>query len=388
MVIKPMIRSNVCMNAHPTGCEKEVDRQIEYVKSQGPVEGPKKVLIIGSSTGYGLASRIVSAFGCGASTIGVAFEKEASGKRTGTAGYYNTKAFDKKAEDAGLYSKSFNGDAFSHEMKQQIIDTIKSDLGKVDFVVYSLASGIRKDPDTGETYKSVLKSLGDEYSAKSIDLMKGIITEAIIPPATPEEAAATVKVMGGEDWALWIKALREADVLAEGAQTVAYSYIGPELTYSIYREGTIGKAKEDLENTAKILDEQMKEIHGRAVVSVNKALITRASAVIPLVALYTSILYKIMKAKGTHEGCIEQMFRLYKDKMFGSEGLVLDSNGLIRVDDWEMDEEIQKEVNDLFFNITDDNISEIADLEGARRDFFQLNGFQIDGVDYDADVQP
>lgn len=376
------------MNAHPVGCEKEVERQIEYVKSKGALEGPKKVLVIGSSTGYGLASRIVSAFGCGASTIGVAFEKEASGKRTGTAGYYNTAAFDKKAEEAGLYTKSFNGDAFSHEMKQQVIETIKNDLGKVDFVVYSLASGIRVDPDTGETYKSVLKSLGDEYSAKSIDLMKGVITEATISAANPEEAVATVKVMGGEDWSLWIKALREADVLAEGAQTVAYSYIGPNLTHAIYREGTIGKAKEHLEATAKELDEQMKEIHGRAVVSVNKALITRASAVIPMVALYTSILYKIMKKKGSHEGCIEQMHRLYKDKMFGSEGFVLDSSGLIRVDDWEMEEDVQKEVEGLFFNVTDENISEIADLEGARLDFFQLNGFQVDGVDYDADVQP
>jgi len=375
------------MSAHPVGCAREVDRQIAYVKEKGPYEGPKKVLIIGSSTGFGLATRISAAFGSGAATLGVAFEKEGGGRRPGTAGWYNTKAFEEKAKAEGLYAKSFNGDAFSHEMKKEVIQAIKADLGKVDLVVYSLASGVRVDPDTGETYRSVLKTLGESYSAKSIDPIKGEVKQAVIEPATEEELAATKKVMGGEDWKLWVEALKEADVLEEGVKIIAYSYIGPKVTHAIYRNGTIGQAKKDLEDTAESLREMVKPLSGEAYISVNKALVTRASAVIPVVSLYTGILYKVMKEKGLHEACIEQMTRMMKDKIYGGSEVELDDQKMIRMDDWELREDVQAAVEDIWSQITDDTLESLTDLEGFRQEFMNQNGFDVPGVDYDADVE-
>ncbi len=375
------------MSAHPVGCDKEVERQINYVKSHGAFNGPKKVLVIGSSTGFGLATRITTAFGSGASTIGVAFEKEGSGKRPGTAGWYNTAAFERYAKEAGLYAKSFNGDAFSHEMKAEVINAIKADLGKVDLVVYSLASGIRVDPDTGETYRSVLKTLGDSYSAKSIDPIKGEVKLAVIEPANEEEVIATKKVMGGEDWELWVNALLEADVLETGAKIIAYSYIGPKVTHAIYRNGTIGQAKKHLEDTADKIRELMTKVNGEAYISVNKALVTRASSVIPVVSLYTGILYKVMKEKGLHEACIEQMYRMLSDKIYGSDAVKIDEDKMIRMDDWELRDDVQQAVEDIWSQIKDDNLEELTDLEGFRTEFMNQNGFDIPGVDYDADVE-
>jgi len=377
MVIKPKIRNLICMNAHPQGCKAEVQRQIDYVKSKGAIKGPKSVLVIGASTGYGLASRILATFGCGAGTIGVSYEKAADEKRTGTAGYYNTLALDQLAEAEGLVSYSINGDAFSDEIKAQTIAAIKEKLGgKVDQVIYSLASPVRTDPKDGTTYRSALKPRGESFSAQSVNPETGALSTATFEPATEEEVAHTVKVMGGEDWKLWLEALKEAGVLAEGCLTLAYSYIGPEVTRAIYRSGTIGAAKEHLESTAKELDKLLSSLSGRAYVSVNKALVTRASAVIPVVSLYISMLYKEMKAKGTHEGCIEQIDRLFRERLYTSGDVPVDQQGRIRIDDWELESD----------NLTEENIREHADLEGFYEEFLHLNGFGMDGVDYDADV--
>ena len=387
MIIKPKIRGFICTTSHPDGCEANVREQIAYVKSKGAIEnGPKRVLVLGSSTGYGLSSRIVPAFGCGASTIGVFFEKEGTDRKPGTAGWYNAVAFDKVAKEEGLYAKSFNGDAFSHEMKAKAIELIKNEMGPIDLVVYSLASPRRIDPDTGEDYRSVLKTTGGEYTNKNLNTDKGQIEEVTIGAATQEEIDNTIKVMGGEDWELWMNALDEAGVLAQGVKTVSYSYIGPELTWPIYTDGTIGRAKKDLEVVCDRLNTKLGEKYGgESYVSVNKALVTQASSAIPVVPLYISILYKEMKAQGLHEGCIEQIQRLFADRLYG-EDLQLDEAKRIRIDDWEMRDDIQAEVAKLWETATTENLSEIGDLEGYSNDFYNLFGFKVDGVDYNADV--
>lgn len=389
MVIKPMIRNNLCMNAHPVGARLQVQNYIDYVKGQKPVaEGPKKVLVVGSSTGYGLASRIVAAFGSGACTIGVALERPATAKRPATIGWYNTEYMQEKAREAGLVAEQIYGDAFSHELKQQTIAKIKELFGKVDLIVYSLASPVRTDPDSGEMYRSQLKPLGAPYTAKSVDAMSGAIGETTIEPAGDGDVEQTVKVMGGDDWKLWTKALLEAGVVEEGTTTVAYSYIGPDLTRPIYREGTIGKAKEDLEKSAHELNAHMKDaVGGSAFVSVNKALVTRSSAVIPMVPLYMAILFRVMKAKGIHEGVIEQMYRLFSDRLYKGGPVPTDEAGMIRMDDWEMRDDIQKEVEEIWPSITSENIEKETDMAGYRSDFLQLHGFGFDEVDYDADVE-
>jgi len=388
MVIKAKIINNICLNSHPVGCAADVARQIAYVRSKGKVNnGPKNVLVIGSSTGYGLATRIEAAFGAGAKTIGVAFEKAGSEKGPGTAGYYNTLAFDKASKKQGLFSLSFNGDAFSNEIKAQVTAAIKEHLGTVDLGVYSLASPVRTDPATGIQHRSVLKPLGQDFTAKSIDPFKGEIKVQTVTPATEEEAAATVKVMGGEDWELWIDALEKAGVLAKGFTTVAYSYIGPQVTYPFYRSGTIGKAKEHLEATSHTLSAKLKaSVGGSAYVSVNKALVTRASSVIPAVSLYISLLYKVMKKAGTHEGCVEQIERLFRERLYTGKPVPVDATGLIRIDDWEMAPAVQAEVAGLWDKVNGDNLRELCDVKGFEEDFLQLNGFAIPGVDYEAEI--
>lgn len=395
MIIKPMIRSNMCVNAHPKGCAMDVKRQIEYVqkkrKERGtPKDAPKTVLVLGCSTGYGLASRISAAFGFGAATIGVSFEKEGADEprqKTGTPGWYNNMAFDKFAKDAGLSAVTFNGDAFSHEMRQNVIDTLNKMGKKVDLIVYSVASAVRVDPDNGTMYRSVLKPIGETFTGETIDCMTGKISTISAEPATIEEAANTVKVMGGEDWALWVRKLKSAGVMANGCKTVAYSYIGPALSHAIYRDGSIGGAKKHLEATAKKLNvELQKEIGGEAYVSINKGLVTRSSAVIPIIPLYLSVLFKVMKEQGTHEGCIEQMERLMNERLYTGSAVPTDKDNLIRIDDLELDPKVQQEVNKRMATITQENFAQVGDLEGYRHDFLATNGFDVKGVDYDADV--
>lgn len=387
MVVKPMIRSNICMNAHPVGCDRNVETQIEYVKSQGTFDGPKNVLVIGASGGYGLASRITAAFGAGATTIGVSYETPAKGKRTATAGWYQDRAFARHADAAGLANRSFIGDAFSHNTKQQVIAAVREMMGTVDLVVYSLASAVRVDPDTGTMYRSALKPIGTRYEAMSLDGKTAELKPAAMEPATEDEIAQTVKVMGGEDWKLWIEVLRDAGVLADTAITVAYSYIGPDITFALYRDGTIGRAKEHLEETARELDAEMAPSGGHAWVSVNKALVTRASAVIPGVSLYLAILYGVMKEKGLHEGTIEQMYRLMTEHLYSDDGPTTDEEGRIRVDDWEMREDVQARVHEIWDTVTQENLTAVADVAGFQHDFLQIHGFGFDGVDYDADVE-
>ena len=387
MVIKPMIRSNVCMNAHPLGSYKEVLDQISYVKGRPKINGPKNVLIIGSSTGYGLASRIVAGFGAGANTFGIAFEREPSGKRTGTSGYYNNKGLEAEARAAGLIAEGINGDAFSHETKAETVQKVKELFGTVDLVVYSLASPVRKDPDSDTTFRSVLKPIGKSYTAKSINPQTGEISEVTIEPASDEEIEGTIGVMGGDDWTLWMEALQKGGVLSKGVLTVAYSYIGPKVTQAVYRDGTIGKAKSHLEAAARQITEGLSAVDGRALVSVNKALVTRASAVIPVVPLYLSLLFKIMKARGTHERCIEQMHRLFSDRLYGAD-MKLDTEGRIRMDDWELDTEVQQQINDLWPRVNSDNIHELGDIAGYNADFHRIHGFGRDDVDYEADTDP
>ena len=385
MIIEPRTRGFICLTAHPTGCEQNVINQIAYVKSKGAINGAKKVLVIGSSTGFGLASRISSAFGSDAATIGVFFDKPSAPEKTGSAGYYNTAAFEKHAHAAGLYAKSINGDAFSNEIKRQTMDMIKEDLGQVDLVIYSLASPVRTHPDTGERFKSVLKPIGGIFSNKTVDFHTGNVTEISINPAEGDDIANTVAVMGGEDWKMWMDALKAENLLSEGATTVAYSYIGPSLTEAVYRKGTIGAAKDDLEATAFTISDDLKSIGGKAYVSVNKALVTQASSAIPVIPLYISLLYKIMKEKGIHEGCIEQIQRLYSERLFGGD-LSLDAKGRIRIDDWEMRDDVQAEVSKLWEIAATENLSEIGDLKGDSDDFYNLFGFKVEGVDYDKDV--
>ena len=377
------------MTAHPEGALQTVKNQIEYVKSKGKLpNGPKKVLVIGASTGFGIASRIAAAFGSDAATIGVFFEKPASEGKMGTAGWYNSAAFEQEAHKAGLYAKSINGDAFSDEIKKETIDLIKKDLGEVDLVVYSLASPRRTHPESGVAYASVLKPIGEPFTNKTVDFHTGVVTDITINPVeNDEDISNTVAVMGGEDWKFWMEELKNAGVLAEGVKTVAYSYIGPELTFPIYRNGTIGQAKNDLEASVQDIDAMIKDLNGKSYVSVNKALVTQSSSAIPVVPLYISLLFKVMKEKGTHEGTIEQMQRLFAERLYTSDGNVpLDENGRIRIDDWEMAEDVQAEVAKNWNSVTTENLSEISDIEGYRRDFFNLFGFEIDGVDYEKDT--
>lgn len=391
MIIQPKIRGFICTTAHPQGCAQHVNEQIQYVAQAGSIpNAPKKVLVIGASTGYGLASRIVAAFGGNAKTIGVFFEKEAEGKRTASAGWYNSAGFEKAAHAKGLYAKSINGDAFSDAIKAKTIELIKQDWqGGVDLVVYSLASPRRTHPKTGEVFNSTLKPLGKPYTSKTIDVMTGNISDITLEPATDQDIQHTMAVMGGEDWQMWMQALLDAGVLAKGAMTVAYSYIGPQLTYPIYREGTIGKAKNHLEATAKQLNTTLASIDGQAFVSVNKALVTQASAAIPVVPLYISLLYKVMKEKNLHEGCIEQIWRMFKDRLYTANTQVpVDAQGLIRLDDYEMKPDVQAEVASLWEKVNTDNILSLSDLAGYRQEFHRLFGFDIAGVDYAAECEP
>ena len=383
MIVEPKVKGFICTTAHPAGCKESVRRQIAYCKEKGMVEGPKKVLVIGSSTGYGLASRIAVTYGYGADTIGVAFERESNGRRTATAGWYNTKAFEEFAKEDGYYAKSFNGDGFSEEMKNQVIETIRKDFGKVDMVVYSMAAPRRTMPD-GTTVSSVLKTVGKELTNKTIDLRNNEIKDVTVPVANEEEIENTVKVMGGEDWEAWIQALVDADVLSDNAVTLAYSYIGPELTHAIYKEGSIGQAKKHLFDTSKKLTKEFEAKGLKAYISVNKALVTQSSAAIPIVPLYISLLYKIMKKEGLHEGCIEQMNRLFIDKLPAKE---TDAEGYIRLDDWEMEDKVQNEITKLWDLVTTENIGELGDIEGYWEDFYHMFGFHYDNVDDSADVE-
>ncbi len=393
MIIQPKIRGFICTTAHPEGCMQHVAEQINYIKQHLQLtNGPKKVLVIGASTGYGLASRIAAAFGAKAKTIGVFFEKGADGKRTASTGWYNSAAFEQQANQAGLYAKSINGDAFSDEIKAKTIQLIQQDWGgDVDLVIYSLASPRRIHPKTGEIYNSVLKPIGKPYTSKTVDVMAGNVSEITIEPANEQEIENTVAVMGGEDWEMWMDALSKANVLAKDVKTIAYSYIGPELTYPIYRDGAIGKAKAHLEATAKKLNQKLSSVHGQAFVSVNKALVTQASAAIPVVPLYVSLLYKIMKEENLHEGCIEQICRLFQDRLYTGNSIPVDDKGLIRLDDWEMKPQVQAKVSALWKTITTENLEELTDIRGYRHEFHKLFGFEMPGVDYtqetDADVK-
>lgn len=386
MIIEPRMRGFICLTAHPAGAEQNVKNQIEYVKSKGHIEGAKKVLVIGASTGFGLSSRITSAFGSGAATIGVFFEKPPMEGKTASPGWYNTAAFEKEAQAAGLYAKSINGDAFSDEIKQQTLDLIKKDLGQVDLVIYSLASPVRVHPKTGVTHRSVLKPIGDTFSNKTVDFHTGKVSEVSIEPSKEDDIENTITVMGGEDWAMWMDALKEANLLAPGATTVAYSYIGPSLTEAVYRKGTIGRAKDHLEATAFEITENLKDINGKAYVSVNKALVTQASSAIPVIPLYISLLYKVMKAEGVHEGTIEQIQRLYQQRLFTGNEVPTDEKGRIRIDDWEMRKDIQDKVAALWAEATTESLPEIGDLEGYRNDFHNLFGFGYENVDYKAEA--
>ncbi|MFF2910536.1 enoyl-ACP reductase FabV [Paenibacillus sp. NPDC057934] len=388
MIIQPKTRGFICTTAHPEGCAKQIEKQIKYVQSQKKISGPANVLVIGASTGYGLASRVAAAFGAGANTIGVFFDRPAEGSRTASAGWYNSAAFEEQANELGLKSFSIVGDAFSNEIKEKTIELIKNEFTNVDLVIYSVASPRRTHPVTGETFSSVIKPIGTAYSNKTMNFHTGEVSDTTIEPATEEEVRQTIAVMGGEDWSMWIDELSKAGVLADGATTVAYSYIGPEVTHAIYREGTIGKAKNDLEQTAVKLNEQLGTKGGRAFVSVNKALVTQSSSAIPVVPLYISALYKVMKEKGIHENCIEQIYRLFSDRLYGEGPATADGSTLIRIDDWEMREDVQKEVMDRWNKLETANVSELADLEGYREDFFNLFGFQTEGVDYDAESDP
>ena len=386
MIIEPRMRGFICLTAHPKGCEQNVKNQIEYVKSKGKINGPKRVLVIGASTGFGLASRITSAFGSDAATIGVFFEKAPSEGKTASPGWYNSAAFEVEAEKAGLYAKSINGDAFSNEVKQQTIDMIKADLGQIDLIIYSLASPVRQHPVTGVLHRSTLKPIGSTFTNKTVDFHTGNVTQVSIEPANQEDIDNTVVVMGGEDWAMWIDAMKNAGVLAEGATTIAYSYIGPEVTEAVYRKGTIGRAKDHLEATAFEITEKLKDINGKGYVSVNKALVTQASSAIPVIPLYISLLYKIMKAEGIHEGCIEQIQRLYVDRLYTGNDVPTDDKGRIRIDDWEMRADVQERIAKLWLESTTETLVELGDLAGYKQDFLNLFGFGFEGVDYQADT--
>jgi len=386
-VIQPKVRGFLCTTTHPTGCLENVRRQVAHVQGKGEIAGgPKRVLVLGASTGYGLASRITAAFGSGAATIGVFFEKPGSERKPGTAGWYNSAAFHQLAEQAGVYAKSLNGDAFSDEMKARVIDLIKQDLGQVDLVVYSLAAPRRTHPKTGEVFNSTLKPIGRATTQKGVNTDKEAIQDFHLEPATQEEIDHTVAVMGGEDWEMWITALAEAGVLAEGVKTTAYTYIGEKITWDIYWHGTIGAAKQDLDRRVKGIRERLAPLGGDARVSVLKAVVTQASAAIPAMPIYLAILFKVMKARGVHEGCIEQIDRLFRDRLYGDGDL--DDEGRLRVDQLELDPAVQAEVAGIWEQIDTDNLKSLADFDGYRQEFLQLFGFGVDGVDYAADVDP
>ena len=385
MIIKPKVRGFICTNAHPQGCAANVQEQIAFTKAKGPVAGaPKKVLVLGCSTGFGLASRITAAFGGGADTLGVCFEKEPSESKTATAGYYNTSAFHDAAKAEGLYAHTINGDAFSDACKEKVIAELKNSIGKVDLVIYSLASPRRTDPKTGEVYNSVLKPIGKEYTSKNLNTDTLKISDVTIEPASDEEIANTVKVMGGEDWELWIDALKGADLLADDFKTVAYTYLGDKLTWPIYGKATIGKAKEDLDRAAKTLSAKH---GGNARVAVLKAVVTQASSAIPVMPLYLAILFKVMKAQGTHEGCIEQIQRLFKECLYSNNPRLDDANRY-RVDELELDPSVQRPVEEIWEKVTEENLFELTDFEGYKTEFLRLFGFGIAGVDYDAETTP
>ncbi|MBP8257005.1 MAG: trans-2-enoyl-CoA reductase family protein [Opitutaceae bacterium] len=390
MVIKPKVRGFVCITAHPEGCAAHVAEQVAYVKAKGPIsKGPRSVLVIGASTGYGLASRITAAFGSGAQTLGVFYERPSDEGRLATPGWYNTIAFTKAARAAGLKAANINGDAFSDEIKRQTIDLLKREFAPVDLIVYSLASPRRTHPKTGVVHKSTLKPIGQTFANKTVDTDKGIVSQITIEPASEAEISDTVAVMGGEDWEMWIDALMAAGVVAPGATSVAYSYIGPEVTWPIYKNGTIGIAKNDLERSARRIDAILKSHgYGRAFISVNKALVTQASSAIPVVPLYISILYKIMKAQGTQEGCIEQMQRLFATELYSGRGLRFDESGRVRIDDWEMRPAVQNEVARIWPSVTTENLGDLTDIAGYRTEFLKLFGFGLQGIDYDAEVEP
>jgi enoyl-[acyl-carrier protein] reductase/trans-2-enoyl-CoA reductase (NAD+) len=388
MIIKPKIRGFICINAHPKGCAANVQSQIDYVRAQGDItNAPKRVLVIGASTGYGLASRITAAFGCGADTLGVFFEKPPTEKKCASAGWYNAAAFEEKAQAEGLYAKSINGDAFSDEIKQKTIGAIKQDLGQVDLVVYSLASPRRQHPKTGEVHSSVLKPIGKSVTQKGVNTDKQIIEEVTLEAASEEEIANTVAVMGGEDWQMWADALSEAGVLAEGCVTTAYTYIGEKVTWDIYWDGTIGAAKKDLDRAQKEISDKLSSVNGKAYVSVLKALVTQASSAIPIMPLYLSLLFKVMKQDGSHEGCIEQIYGLFKQCLY-SETPVQDEGGRMRRDGLELRPEIQNAVEELWPQVTTENLSELTDFAGYKSDFLKLFGFDMEGVDYDEDLSP
>ena len=388
MIIKPKVRGFICVTAHPEGCEAHVNEWIAYAKKHGRVQNsPLRVLVVGSSTGFGLASRITAAFGSNASTIGVFYENPGEPDKPGTPGWYNTIAFERAAKSAGLYSRSFNGDAFSADMKKQVVNAIKADPGQIDLLIYSVAAPRRTHPETGVVAKSTLKPIGSPFTAKTIDVNKGIISTVTIDPASEQEIAVTVSVMGGEDWRRWVDALEAADALSNHFTTVAYSYLGPDLTWAIYRNGTIGRAKEDLEKTAHSLHERLKSKGGRALVSINKGLVTQASSAIPIVPLYISILYRVMKERELHEGCIEQIGRLFH-KLYDEVPTPVDGLGRIRIDDWEMQPEVQRAVAEIWADITTENLTSLADLEGYRADFLKLFGFGLAGVDYEKETEP
>ncbi|MEZ8143068.1 trans-2-enoyl-CoA reductase [Enterovibrio norvegicus FF-33] len=389
MIIKPKIRGFICTTTHPVGCEANVKEQIEYTKAQGPIaNAPKRVLVVGSSSGYGLSSRITAAFGGGAATIGVFFEKPGTEKKPGTAGWYNTAAFDKFAKEEGLYSKSLNGDAFSDEAKKKAIELIKEDLGQIDMVVYSLASPVRKLPKTGEVVRSSLKPIGEVYTSTAVDTNKDEIISASVDPATEEEIKDTITVMGGEDWELWIKALGDAGVLADGCKTVAYSYIGTELTWPIYWDGALGRAKMDLDRAATALNEKLSATGGSANVAVLKSVVTQASSAIPVMPLYIAMVFKKMREEGVHEGCIEQINRMFNQRLYKADGTApeVDSENRLRLDDWELRDDIQQYCRELWPQITSENLKELTDYVEYKEEFLKLFGFGIDGVDYDVDV--
>ena len=386
MIIEPRMRGFICLTTHPTGCEQNVETQVNYVKSKGSINGPKKVLVIGASTGFGLASRITSALGSGAATIGVSFEKPPAEGKTGSPGWYNTAAFHKLAAAEGLYAKSINGDAFSNEVKEKVINLIKKDLGTVDAIIYSVASPVRTHPVTGITHRSVLKPIGQAFTNKTVDFHTGTVSDITIQPSTEEDIINTVAVMGGEDWSMWIDALKKVGALAQNVLTVSYSYIGPAITEAVYRRGTIGRAKDDLEATAFKITDSLKDLDGKAYVSVNKALVTQASSAIPVIPLYISLLYKVMKEAGIHEGCIEQIQRLYSERLYTGKKIPIDEKGRIRIDDWEMGEDIQSKVSGLWEQATTETLPQIGDLKGYRSDFLSLFGFGLEGIDYNADV--
>jgi enoyl-[acyl-carrier protein] reductase/trans-2-enoyl-CoA reductase (NAD+) len=379
------MRGFICTTAHPDGCAQNVKNQIEYIESKGQIDGAKRVLVIGASTGFGLASRITSAFGSSAATIGVFFEKPPMEGKTASPGWYNSAAFEKEAAKKGMYAKSINGDAFSNEIKQQTIDLIKADLGQIDLVIYSLASPVRLHPTTGVLHRSVLKPIGQSFTNNTVDFHSGKVSSVTIEPCSGDDIENTVIVMGGEDWAMWMNALKENNLLAEGATTVAYSYIGSALTEAVYRNGTIGRAKDDLENTAFSITESLKDLKGKAYVSVNKALVTQASSAIPVIPLYIAFLYKIQKAEGTHEGCIEQIERLYAKRLYANGDVPVDEKGRIRIDDWELNDNVQVQIAELWAKADTENLPQLGDLLGYKKDFYNLFGFDVVGVDYEKD---